>query len=42
VTYDDLPEKVRSDGGVYVVDMGTLRDMEGAGKLGKYVREAIS
>jgi hypothetical protein len=42
VTYDDLPEKVRNDGGVYVVDMGTLRDMEGAGKLGKYVREAIS
>ncbi|MEO8425395.1 MAG: hypothetical protein ABI595_15975 [Actinomycetota bacterium] len=42
MTYDDLPDKVRRDGGVSEVDMGTLRDMEGAGKLGKYVRANIS
>lgn len=42
MTYDDLPDKVRRDNGVSVVDMGTLRDMEGAGKLGKYVRANIS
>jgi hypothetical protein len=42
MTYDDLPDKVRRENGVSKVDMGTLRDMEGAGKLGKYVRANIS
>jgi hypothetical protein len=42
VTYDDLPDAVRANKGVLKLDMGALRDMQGAGKLGIYVRKDIS
>jgi len=41
-TYQELADSAHSNGGLAVVDMGTLRDLDGAGKLGKYVRDRIS
>jgi hypothetical protein len=41
-SYDELAKHVQDQGHIAVFDMGILRDLEGAGKLGKYVRSAIS
>ena len=41
-SYDELAQQVQEQGYISVFDMGTLRDLEGAGKLGKYVRSSIS
>lgn len=40
-TYEDLREKVVENGGIDQVAMGTLRDIESAGRLGKIVRDRI-
>ena len=42
MTYDELRDEVRNQGGVLTVDMGTLRDAHGAGKLGVNVRLNIT
>ncbi|MFJ5122248.1 hypothetical protein [Kitasatospora sp. NPDC088548] len=41
-SYDDLREAVLADDGLHTVDMGTLRDIQGAGRLGVHVRDAIT
>ncbi|MFD0072969.1 hypothetical protein ACFVIY_11070 [Streptomyces sp. NPDC127166] len=41
-SYEDLRESTRSEGGLRVVTMGTLRDIEGAGRLGNRVLATIS
>lgn len=41
-SYQELADLVKGRGGVEPIDMGELRDLEGAGKLGRYVRENIS
>jgi hypothetical protein len=40
--YDDLAKAVRDAGNVLSCDMGTLRDIHGAGKLGIHVVRNIS
>ncbi|MGO9699984.1 MAG: hypothetical protein ACLPX7_12065 [Xanthobacteraceae bacterium] len=40
--YDDLAKAVRDAGNVLSCDMGTLRDVHGAGKLGIHVVRNIS
>lgn len=42
MTYDELRQEVEDSGGVKTVDMGTLRDAHGAGKLGSTVRANIT
>lgn len=42
VTWDELKEQVEQAGGVVTLTMATLRDAEGAGKLGVHVRGNIS
>lgn len=41
-SYEELADQVAGNGDLAVFDMGVLRDLQGAGKLGKYVREEIS
>lgn len=41
-SYDDLRMSIKRNGGLHVVTMGTLRDIEGAGRLGNRVLTAIS
>ncbi|GAA1225732.1 hypothetical protein GCM10009665_15260 [Kitasatospora nipponensis] len=40
--YDELRESVTANDGLYTIDMGTLRDIQRAGRLGIHVRDAIS
>lgn len=40
-SYEELREAVTENGGVHRVAMGTLRDIEAAGRLGKIVRDRI-
>jgi hypothetical protein len=40
--YEELLGEVKQNGGVLNVDMGRLRDVHGAGKLGNIVVQAIS
>ncbi|MER6076977.1 hypothetical protein [Streptomyces sp. NPDC001833] len=42
VSYEELRESVQANRGLRTVAMGTLRDIEGAGRLGIQVRDAIS
>jgi hypothetical protein len=42
VNYEGLRDSVRANGGLHTVDMGTLRDIQGAGRLGVHVRDAIT
>jgi hypothetical protein len=42
MTYDELREKAIEHGGVLTVNMGTLRDIHEAKKLGSTVRENIT
>ncbi|WP_371644357.1 hypothetical protein OG974_23420 [Streptomyces sp. NBC_00597] len=39
---EGLRESVMMDSGLRTVDMGTLRDIQGAGRLGIHVRNAIT
>lgn len=41
-SYEELVTQVGSQGDIAVFEMGVLRDLEGAGKLGKYIRQSIS
>jgi len=41
-SYGELGADVDRQGGVGVYPMGVLRDLEGAGKLGKYIRDKIT
>ncbi|MEV6007347.1 hypothetical protein AB0M29_11115 [Streptomyces sp. NPDC051976] len=40
--FDSLRGEVEGNGGLHVVDMGTLRQLQGAGRLGVHVRDAIT
>lgn len=40
--YDALRKQVEADGGLYTTTMEELREIHGAGRLGKHVRDAIS
>lgn len=40
--YEDLRAAVTADGGLHVVTMGVLRDIQGAGRLGSRVLDTIS
>lgn len=40
-SYEELVNDVQAQGGIAAYQMAVLRDMQGAGKLGKYVRENI-
>jgi hypothetical protein len=42
VNYEGLRESLTANSGLRTVAMGTLRDIEGAGRLGVQVRETIS
>lgn len=42
MTYQDLRQQVIDNGGVMTTNMGVLRDVHGAGKLGVHVRANIS
>jgi hypothetical protein len=41
-SYQALRKSVIQNRGLYTIDMGTLRDIEGAGRLGVHVRDAIT
>ncbi|MEU8906412.1 hypothetical protein [Streptomyces mirabilis] len=41
-SYQELRTKVAADGGLHVVAMGVLRDIQGAGRLGNRVLGTIS
>lgn len=41
-SYEELREAVAANGGLDTIDMGTLRDVQGAGRLGVHVRDAIT
>jgi hypothetical protein len=41
-SYGDLRTSIKENGGLHVVTMGTLRDIEGAGRLGNRVLTTIS
>ncbi|MGW2518072.1 hypothetical protein ACWC09_13840 [Streptomyces sp. NPDC001617] len=41
-SYEDLRTAVADDGGLHVVTMGVLRDIQGAGRLGNRVLGTIS
>ncbi|WP_369365482.1 hypothetical protein AB5L52_20520 [Streptomyces sp. CG4] len=41
-SYEELRTAVAADGGLHVVTMGVLRDIEGAGRLGSRVLGTIS
>lgn len=40
--YEVLRKQVEADGGLLTTTMETLRELHGAGRLGKHVRDAIS
>ncbi|WP_310728598.1 hypothetical protein [Streptomyces sp. N2A] len=40
--YEELRSAVTADGGLHVVTMGVLRDIQGAGRLGSRVLDTIS
>jgi hypothetical protein len=40
--YEELRESVAVNGGLHTIEMGTLRDIQGAGRLGIHVRDAIT
>lgn len=40
--YAELRQAADEDGGLYVTTMEVLRELEGAGRLGKLVRDSIS
>jgi hypothetical protein len=42
VNYEELRQTVAAEGGLHTVDMGTLRDIQGAGRLGIHVRDSIT
>ena len=42
MTWDEIKAAVEKNGNVLTVTMETLRDANGAGKLGSHIREAIS
>lgn len=39
--YEALRRQVEAEGGLYTTTMETLRELHGAGRLGKHVRDAI-
>ncbi|MFJ8787021.1 hypothetical protein [Streptomyces sp. NPDC102476] len=41
-TWEDLRKAAEANGGVYVTQMGVLRDVKKAGRLGNLVRDEIS
>ena len=41
-TWDDLRQAADQNGGVYLTNMGVLRDVKKAGRLGNLVREEIT
>ncbi|MFD7685538.1 hypothetical protein [Streptomyces sp. NPDC059781] len=41
-SYEELRAAVTADGGLHVITMGVLRDIQGAGRLGSRVLGAIS
>jgi hypothetical protein len=42
VDYDGLRKQVEAEAGLHTTTMETLRELHGAGRLGKHVRDAIS
>lgn len=40
--YDALRKQVEADGGLHTTTMEVLRELHGAGRLGKHVRDSIS
>lgn len=40
--YDELRDRMEGEGGLLRATMGELRDIQGAGKLGVLIRQAIS
>lgn len=40
--YEALRKQVEAEGGIHTTTMETLRELHGAGRLGKHVRDAIS
>lgn len=40
--YDGLRKQVEAEGGLHTTTMEALREIHGAGRLGKHVRDAIS
>lgn len=41
-TYAQLRDAVEQDNGVFKADMYTLKELKGAGRLGRHVRDSIS
>ena len=39
--YDGLRKQVEAEGGLHTTTMEMLRELHGAGRLGKHVRDAI-
>jgi hypothetical protein len=41
-TYEDLQAKVEANQGIFTINMRRLRDIQGADRLGRYVKSMIS